>query len=127
MRGGDVLAPVGLDQVQDLGVQGQVAVLTELADRDVQPGGGTDGEDVVGGQGGVFADAQPGAQQDFDGDPDKEPPVGLGGAQQPGRGVVEGLGQRAVWPGQVPGQDRDPGWDLSSPRRATGMRFTRAP
>ena len=79
--GRDVLLAGGLDQVDHVRVLGQVAVLAELADRDMQPGGGIDGEDVVGRQGGVFADAQPGALQDFHGDPHEQPLVGLGGAQ----------------------------------------------
>ena len=47
---------VVVDQLDELGVQRQVAVLAELADRDVQPGRGTDLHDRVGGQGGELAD-----------------------------------------------------------------------
>ena len=107
--GGDMGGAVAVDEGDQLGVQGQVAVLVELADRDVQPGPGADVHDGIGLQAGVFADPQPGAQQHLDGDADQHPPVGLGGAQQPGGGgVVEGLGQRVVLAGQVAGEHRHP-------------------
>jgi hypothetical protein len=44
-------------------VQRQVAVLAELAGRDVQPRPGTDVHDRVGGEAGELADPQPRAQQ----------------------------------------------------------------
>ncbi len=37
VAGGDVRGPVGADELDEVGVQGQVAVLVQLADRDVQP------------------------------------------------------------------------------------------
>ena len=102
-----------VDQHHQLGVQRQVAVLAELADRDVQPGCGTDLDHGVGGQGGELADPQPGAQQHLDGDPDQQPVVvGRGAEQLRGGGVVEGLGQRVVLAGQVAGEHRHPGWRL---------------
>ena len=113
VAGPDVRGAVAVDQGDQLGVQRQVAVLAELADRDVQPGPGADVHDRVGAQAGVFADPQPGAQQHLHGDADQQPPVGLGGAQQfRGGGVVEGLGQRVVLAGQVAGEHRHPGRGL---------------
>ena len=90
-------------------VQGKVAVLAELADRDVQPRAGADVHDRIGAQGGVLADPQAGAQQHFHGDAHQQALVALGGAQQfRGGGVVEGLGQRVVLAGQVAGEHRHP-------------------
>jgi hypothetical protein len=66
----------------------------------VQPRCGTDLHDRVGGQCGVLADPQTGAQQHFHGDSHQWFAVGAGGAQQlRGRRVVERLGQRMVQPG----------------------------
>ena len=45
-----MLGAVVVDQRDEVWVQGQVAVLAELADRDVQPGCGTDLDDGVGAQ-----------------------------------------------------------------------------
>ena len=107
---GDMGSPVGVDERDELGVQRQVAVLAELADRDVQPGPGTDQDHSIGGQAGELADPQPGAQQHLDGDPHQHPAIGLGGAQQPGGGaVIESPGQRVVLAGQVAREHRHPG------------------
>jgi hypothetical protein len=94
-------------RVTSWGVQWQVAVLAELADRDVQPGPGADQDHGIGGQAGEFADSQSGAEQHFHGDAYQHPVVGLGGAQQPGGGsVIEGSGQGVVLAGQVTGEHR---------------------
>jgi hypothetical protein len=53
---GHVRVSVVLDQGEQVRVQRQVAVLAELADRDVQPGGGADRDHGVGAQVGVLAD-----------------------------------------------------------------------
>jgi hypothetical protein len=107
--GVDVAGPVVLDEGEHVRVQGQVAVLVELADRDVQPRAGADVHEGVGGQGGVLADPQPGAQQHLHGDAQEHPGLGLGGAQQPrGARVVQGLGQGPVLAGQVSGEHRHP-------------------
>ena len=91
--GRDVGGAVGVDELHDAGVQRQVAVFVELADRDVEPVGVADQDDRVGGQGGVLPDPQARAQEELDGDPDEHAPVGLRGPQQLGcRRVVEGLG-----------------------------------
>jgi hypothetical protein len=87
--GRDVRGAVVVDQFDQLWVQRQVAVLTELPDRDMQPGSGTDVHHRVGAEAGELADPQPGAHQHLDGDPDQETLVGLGGAEQlGGRGIV---------------------------------------
>jgi hypothetical protein len=109
MIGRDVGGAVVVDQLHQMGMQRQVAVLAQLADRDVQPGRGTDLHDRVGGQAGELTDPQPGAQQDLDGDPDQQPRAVGRSAQQPhGGGVVEGLGQWVVLAGQVAGEHRHP-------------------
>ncbi len=110
MGGVDVGGPVVLDEGEHVRVQGQVAVLVQLADRHVQPGSGADVHESVGGQGGVLADSQAGAQQHFHGDAQQHPGLGLGGAQQPrGARVVQRLGQGPVLAGQVTGEHRHPG------------------
>jgi len=104
MLGRDVPGAVGLDEVDQLWVQGKVAVLVEFADRNVEPGSGADLDDGVCAEAGELADAESGAQQDLDGDADQESFVVLGGAEKPGGGgVVEGLGQRVVLLGRSPG------------------------
>jgi hypothetical protein len=99
-----VTAAVVVDERDQVGVQGQVSGLVELADRDVQPGAGAYVHDRIGAQGGVLADPQPGAQQHLHGDPHQQAVIALGGAQQfRGGAVVEGFGQRMVLAGQAPG------------------------
>jgi hypothetical protein len=72
---------VAVDEGHQLGVQRQVAVLAELADRDVQPGPGADEHDSIGPQAGELTDPQPGAQQHFNRDAHEHPAIVLGGAQ----------------------------------------------
>ena len=48
MLGGDVGFAVVVDEGDQVWVQGQVAVLAEFADRDVEPGAGADEDDCVG-------------------------------------------------------------------------------
>jgi hypothetical protein len=103
----DMTGAVVVDQGDQVRAQRQVAVLAQLADRDVQPRAGADVHDRIGAQGGVLADPQPGAQQHFHGDTHQQPLVVWRGAEQPGgAGVVEGLGQRMVLAGQVTGEHR---------------------
>jgi hypothetical protein len=105
----DVGGAVAVDEGDQLGVQRQVAVLAELADRDVQPGPGAYEDDCIGLQAGELADPQASTQQHLDGDPHQHPAVLLGGAQQlGGGGVVEGPGQGMVLAGQVTGEHRHP-------------------
>jgi hypothetical protein len=102
-----VRGAVLVDQGDQVRVQRQVAVIAELADRDVQPRPGADLHHGVGLQGGVLADPQPRPQQHLHRDADEQARVVLRGAQQPGCGaVVEGLGQRVVGAGQVAGEHR---------------------
>jgi hypothetical protein len=64
-----VRGAVVVDQGDQVRVQRQVAVLAELADRDVQPRAGADLHHRISAQRGVLADPQPGAQQHLHGDP----------------------------------------------------------
>ena len=90
-------------------MQRQVAVLAELADRDVQPRARADVHHRISAQRGVLTDPQARAQQHLHGDAHEQALVVLGGAQQPGgAGIVEGLGQRVVLAGQVTGKHRHP-------------------
>jgi hypothetical protein len=74
-------------------VQRQVAVLAELADRDVQPGAGADLDNSVRMQRRELTDPQASAEQHLDGDPDQETVVVVRSAEQLcGGGVVERLG-----------------------------------
>ena len=109
----DVPSPVVVDEGQELGVQWQVPVVAELADRDVQPGPGTDVHHGAGLQAGVLADPQAGPQQHLHRDADQQPLVGLRGAQQfRGGRVIERPGQRVVGAGQVAGEHRHLGRGL---------------
>jgi len=113
IAGGDVTGAVVVDQGDQVRVQRQVAVLAELAGRDVQPRAGADVHDRISAQRGVFADPQSGAQQHFHGDAHQQALVVLRGAQQfRGGGVVEGPGQRVVLARQVTGEHRHPGRGL---------------
>ena len=127
VRRAHVRAAVVVDQGDQVRVQRQVAVLAELADRDVQPGPGTDLHHGVRAQGGVLADPQPGAQQHLHGDAHEQPLVGLRGAQQfRGAGVVQGPGQRVVLAGQVAGEHRHPGGASSQPHSSSRMKNIRS-
>ena len=96
-----------VDQGDQVRVQRQVAVLAELADRDVQPRAGADLHDRVGLQAGVLADPQAGAQQHLHRDAHEQALVVLRGAQQfRGAGIVERFRQRVVGAGQVAGEHR---------------------
>ena len=55
--GCDVSGAVVADEGDQVGVQRQVSVVVEFADRDVQPMSGADEHDRIGGQGGELADA----------------------------------------------------------------------
>jgi hypothetical protein len=58
--------PLG-EHLDELGVQRDVAVVVELADRDPQPVGVPDADHGVDLQGAELTDAHPGAGQEFDG------------------------------------------------------------
>jgi hypothetical protein len=53
----DVAGAVVVDELNEVWMQRQVAVLAQLADRDVQPRPAADLHDRIRAQGGVFADA----------------------------------------------------------------------
>jgi hypothetical protein len=98
-----------VQQLLELRVERDVAVVVELADRDAQPVGRADLHDCVGGQAEQFAAADAGAGQQFDDEPGERVGIGAGNAQQPGCGsVVEEPGQRLVDDGQVPGEYQRP-------------------
>ena len=106
----DVPGPVGIDKGDQLGVQRQVAVLAQLADRDVQPRPRADQDHGISREAGELTDPQSGAQQHLHGDAYQHPAVAVGSAQQlRGGGVIEGPGQRMVLAGQVTGEHRHPG------------------
>jgi len=68
---GHVTLPVVGDQGHQLRVQRDVAVVAQLADRDVQPVPGADLHDRIVLQGDELADRQAGPDQDFTDDPDE--------------------------------------------------------
>ena len=103
----------GGEQCDEVRVEGHVTVVAELAERDPQPVPGADLHDRVGVEAGQFAGPHAGAGQQFDDEP--VPGVGAvpGGGHQPGRvAVVEELGQRLGFFGDVPGDDRVAGWGV---------------
>jgi hypothetical protein len=103
----DVVGTVVGDQLDQVGVQRDVAVVVQLADRDVQPVPGADLDYGIRAQGDELADPKAGAEQDFADDTDGHLAVRLGRAQQPRCGVVvEGLGQATLLPRQVAEQQR---------------------
>ena len=105
--------PVGLavvgEELDEVGVQRDVAVVVQLAERDAQPVGVADDGDGVGFEVAQLTDAHPGAGEQLDGDPAMQPGLGGEGAHEPGvGGVVEEAGQRLVAFGDVPEEDRHP-------------------
>ena len=98
-----------VEQLFQLWVQRDVAVVVQFADRDPQPVGGADLHDGVDGEGEQLAAADAGAGEQFDDQPGQRIGVGAGGAQQLGRGgVVEEAWQRFVDDRQVPGEQQRP-------------------
>ena len=94
-----------------LGVQRDVAVVAELAQRDPQPVPGADPHDRVGVQVGQLAGPHAGTGQQLDDQPVAGVGAGPGGGHQPGGvAVIEELGQRLGLFGDVPGDDRVAGW-----------------
>src|SRR6266508_4247187 len=72
----------------ELGVQGDVAVVVELADRDAQPVGRADLHDGVDGEADEFAFAHAGAGEQLDGQADERVGVGAGSLEELGGGAV---------------------------------------
>ena len=94
----------GGEQRGQLGVQRDVPVVAELAERDAQPVGGADEDDRVGFQAGELAGPHPGPGQQFQDEPVAGVGGGPGGAHQPGRvAVVEELRQGLGLFRDVPG------------------------
>ena len=101
--------PVG-EQGDEVGVQRDVAVVAQLADRDAQPVAVTDEHDGVGVEVAQLAGAQSGAGEDFDDEPVAGVGGGAGGGHQSGGvAVVEELGQRF-----------GAGWDVAADDRVAG-------
>ena len=84
--------PAG-EQPGQLGVQRDVAVVAELAQRDPQPVPGADLDDRVGVQAGEFAGPHAGPGQQLDDQPVAGVGAGPGGGHQPGRVAVA----RGTW------------------------------
>jgi len=98
-----------VQQVFQLRVQRDVAVVAELPDRHVQPVGGPDLHHRIGGEVEEFALAKPGSGEKFHGESNERVIVGSGGLEQFGeRGVVEEAWQRLIPDGQVAGENQYP-------------------
>src|SRR6185437_16230333 len=78
----------GGEQLDQLGVQRDVPVVAEFAQRDPQPVPGADEHDRVGVQAGELAGPHAGAGQQFDDEPVAGVGAGPGGGHQPGRVAV---------------------------------------
>jgi hypothetical protein len=97
----------GGEQLHQVGVQGHVPVIAELAQRDAQPVPGADPHHRVGVETGQLAGPHPGAGEQLDHEPVARVGAGPGGGHQPGGvPVVEELRQRLGFLGDVPGDHR---------------------
>jgi hypothetical protein len=97
----------GGEQLDELGVQRDVAVVAELAQRDAQPVPGADPDHRIGVEIGQFTGPHPGAGEQFDHEAVAGVGAGPGGGHQPGGvPVIEELRQRLRFLGDVPGDDR---------------------
>ena len=118
VRGAQAGGPCGepaVQEVLELGVQRDIAVGAQLAERHVQPVGGADLHDGVDGKVQELAFAQAGAGQELHGQADERVGVGAGGLQQLGeRAVVQEPGQRLVAQRQVAGEDQHRGGDIAA-------------
>jgi hypothetical protein len=105
------------EELDEVGVQGDVAVVAELADRDAQPIGVADLGDGVGGEVAELAGTQPGAGEHLDHEAVAREPVGPGGGHELGGVlVVEELGER-FWSG----------WDVAVEDRVAARRVGPVP
>jgi hypothetical protein len=92
---GQVDGGPGGEQRDQLGVQGHVAVVAELAEGDAQPVGRSDEDDGVGLEIGEFAGPHAGAGEQFDDQAVAGVGAGPGGCHEPGRvAVVQESGER---------------------------------
>src|SRR5829696_9144809 len=87
-------------------MQGDIAVVAQLANGNAQPPGPADAADSVGVQVTEFAGAHPGAGEDLDNEPVEWLGAGGGAEQSGGLSVVEELGQRVVGDRDVDGEHR---------------------
>jgi integrase len=102
-----------VEEVLKLGMQRNVAVVAQLAQRHMQPVGGADLHHGIDCEIEEFTLAQAGAGQEFHTQAHERVGIGAGGLQQFGeRGVIEEAGQRLVADGQVPGEHEHPGRDI---------------
>ena len=96
-----------------MGVQGDVAVRTELADRNVEPVGRPDLDDGIHRQVQEFALTQTGPSEELHRETDERIGVVAGRLQQLGcRGVIQKPRQRLVAQWQVTSEHQDPGGDV---------------
>ena len=104
-----VAGPV-VEQGLEVGVQRDVAVVVEFADRDPKPERGADLHDSVDGESDQFAETDAGAGEDLDPEPGERVGFGSGRSGEFGCcGVVEEPGQGPVDAGQVSGEQQRSG------------------
>ena len=102
-----------VEEVLELRVQGNVAVVAQLAQRHVQPVGGADLYYGIDCEIEEFTFTQAGSGQEFDTQAHERVGVDAGGLQQFGeRAVVDEAGQRLVAEGQIAGEHEHPGRDV---------------
>ena len=99
-----------VEEVLQLRVQGNVAVVAQLAQRHVQPVGGADLHYRIDCEIEEFTFTQAGSGQEFDTEAHERVGVDAGGLQQFGESaVVNEAGQRLVAAGQIAGEHEHPG------------------
>ncbi len=102
-----------IEERLELGVQRDVAVGVEFADRDVQPIRRADLNDRVDGEVDQFTFAHSGSGQELNGETNEWVGVGSGGDEQfGGSGVVEEAWQRLIEDRRVAGEHQDPSGDV---------------
>ena len=103
----------GVEEILELGMQGDVAVGAQFPQRHVQPVRCPDLHHGIDCEVEEFTLAQAGAGQELHAQADERVVVGPGGLQQLGeRGVVEEAGQRVIAQRQVAGENEHPGRDV---------------
>lgn len=109
----DVVGGPAGEQNDQVGVQGDVAVVAEFADREAQPVAGTDEHDGVSGEVADFSGAHPGAGQQLDDESVAWIGGGAGGDHQFGCvAVVEELGERVGSWWEIAADDRVAAWGV---------------
>ncbi len=109
---GSVVGDPVVEEVLELRVQGDVAVVVELADRDAEPVGGADLDHGVDGEGAEFPRAHPGAGEQLDDQAGERIRIRPRRPQElGGRGVVKEPRERLVDERKVTGEhERALGW-----------------